>query len=338
MKLATDEPLWACAPGFDEAGLLATIRHTRLPLCVTDPTLPDNPIVYVNAAFCELTGYPPEETLGRNCRFLQGPATTPQSVEEIGRILAERRVGTVELVNYRKNGEAFINTLQIGPLEDENGRARFFFGTQMDAAPQREAERRGRELATRELEHRLRNIVNVMSVTIRMSARDESDPQALAVQIERRLRALSDTHFRAFATPPDETVRLRPLIEPLLAAYAPVGAAQLELVGADARVPGAAVSALTLALHELAANAVKHGALSRATGRVEIAVDDAEGLALRWRESGGPEVAPPQRRNGAAIIRSMVEAAGGRLEFDWRPEGLAALIAFPPETAERLHA
>ncbi|MCP1170502.1 HWE histidine kinase domain-containing protein [Limimaricola litoreus] len=188
-----------------------------------------------------------------------------------------------------------------------------------------------RDLEHQELEHRLRNIVNVMSVMIRMSARDESDPKALAEQIDRRLRALGDTHFQAFAKPEEAAMSLQKLITPILATYAPRGTSQFAIGDAETPVPASQVSALTLALHELAANAVKHGALSRAEGMIGIDVDPApRGLALTWRESGGPTVVPPRRCSGSRIIRNLVEAAGGTLDFDWRPEGLVVRIEFAP--------
>ena len=66
-----------------DEGMVQAIRHARLPLCITDPTLPDNPIVFTNQAFSDLTGYDPDEVIGKNCRFLQGEETTPASIAAI---------------------------------------------------------------------------------------------------------------------------------------------------------------------------------------------------------------------------------------------------------------
>ena len=65
----------------------AAMRATRMPMLITDPRQPDNPIVFVNDAFGRLTGYTREETLGRNCRFLQGEGTDPRHAREIGEAL-----------------------------------------------------------------------------------------------------------------------------------------------------------------------------------------------------------------------------------------------------------
>ena len=97
------------------------IRHSRLALCITDPSQPDEPIVFANPAFCDLTGYDEEDFIGKNCRFLQGPETTDESLEQIREALSSDGVAMVEIVNYRKSGEKFINALQIGPVFDEDG-------------------------------------------------------------------------------------------------------------------------------------------------------------------------------------------------------------------------
>lgn len=115
----------------------AAVRATRMPMLITDPRQPDNPIVFVNDAFRRLTGYTRSETLGRNCRFLQGPGTRIEDVARI-RDSIERCVPIeVELLNYRKDGTTFWNRLLISPVFDE-GRLTYFFASQFDVTPERE--------------------------------------------------------------------------------------------------------------------------------------------------------------------------------------------------------
>src|SRR6478672_9397930 len=80
----------------------AAVEMTRMPMVVTDPRQPDNPIVFANGAFFDLTGYTNEETVGRNCRFLQGPQTDRSTVEEVRNALREERAVAVDILNYKK--------------------------------------------------------------------------------------------------------------------------------------------------------------------------------------------------------------------------------------------
>ena len=116
-------------PGLDDRGgvVFAAAEMTRMPMVVTDPNRPDNPIVFANGAFCDLTGYTCEEALGRNCRFLQGPRTDRATVRQIGEALAGRRPVAVEVLNYRKDGTPFWNALFIGPVFGPDGELLHFF-------------------------------------------------------------------------------------------------------------------------------------------------------------------------------------------------------------------
>jgi PAS domain S-box-containing protein len=112
--------------------LLSAIMHSTEPMVLTAPDLPDHPMIAVNAAFERMTGYPREETVGRNCRFLQGVNTNPQTPARIRACIAERR-GCVEwIVNYRRDGEMFWNLLFISPVFSPEGALLHYFGNQRD--------------------------------------------------------------------------------------------------------------------------------------------------------------------------------------------------------------
>ncbi len=112
--------------------LRAAMMHSTAAMVLSDPLLPDCPMVAVNPAFSTMTGYPAAEALGRNCRFLQGSATDPDSTRRI-RSCLDAGQGCIEwLVNYRHDGETFWNLLFVSPVHDEAGKLRYFFGNQLD--------------------------------------------------------------------------------------------------------------------------------------------------------------------------------------------------------------
>lgn len=314
--------------------MLQAITHVRLPLCITDPNLPDNPIVFANSAFSDLTGYPPDEVVGRNCRFLQGDATTPESIDAIRAIIENRVVDTAEILNYRKDGSTFLNALQLGPILDDRGKLLFFFGSQLDISERREVEQRAQQLADQELLHRLRNIVNVMSAIIRITGRESRSAADLSEDLIGRLSALSEAHFKTISGAGTPEITINELARTLLVAYAPLGTRQVSLSGEDRPLPGPLLSPTALMLHELATNAVKHGALSVAGGSVALSWEVRQSgvgprLVFCWQESNGPEVVPPERRSGSSIIQKMVTVAGGTIEYRWNPEGVEIDATFP---------
>ncbi|WP_235532875.1 PAS domain-containing protein, partial [Sphingomonas sp. Leaf412] len=118
----------------------AAVKTTRMPMIVTDPNQPDNPIVFCNDAFTFMTGYSEAELLGTNCRFLQGPETDREVVAQLRAAIDSREEIAVELLNYRKNGSTFWNALFVSPVFGEDGRLLYFFGSQLDISRRREAE------------------------------------------------------------------------------------------------------------------------------------------------------------------------------------------------------
>ncbi|TXN62374.1 PAS domain-containing protein [Methylobacterium sp. WL18] len=118
----------------------AAVETTRMPMIVTDPRQPDNPIIFANRAFLAMTGYTPEELVGRNCRFLQGPETDRETVDQIRSAIAEKREFATEILNYRKNGSSFWNALFVSPVYNSAGELVYFFGSQLDVSRRRDAE------------------------------------------------------------------------------------------------------------------------------------------------------------------------------------------------------
>jgi PAS domain S-box-containing protein len=103
---------------------------------VTDPSLPDNPIVYASQGFLNLTGYSLDQILGRNCRFLQGPETDPKAVERIRHAIEQGNDLSVCLLNYRVDGTTFWNQFFIAALRDASGNITNFVGVQCKVSDQ----------------------------------------------------------------------------------------------------------------------------------------------------------------------------------------------------------
>ena len=125
----------------DPAARLQALREravlaTDVTFTISDARRPDDPLIWVNPAFSRLTGYSAEEVVGRNCRFLQGPATDPDAAAEIGAALAAHRPVTTTLLNYRKDGTAFWNQVSVTPVFDSQGQLVSFVGVQTDVTEQ----------------------------------------------------------------------------------------------------------------------------------------------------------------------------------------------------------
>ena len=115
----------------------AAVEMTRMPMLITDPRQDDNPIVFINRAFLDLTGYKEQDILGRNCRFLQGPDTDRQTVAELRKAVDEQRAVAVDILNYKADGSPFWNALFFGPIFDQEGEILYFFASQMDITERR---------------------------------------------------------------------------------------------------------------------------------------------------------------------------------------------------------
>jgi PAS domain S-box-containing protein len=131
--------------------LKSTFEASRTPLIVTDYSLPDNPIIYSNQAFLDLTGYDMDEIVGRNCRFLQGDDSEKKGVQALHEAVHNGTHTRTLIKNYTKDGREFWNDLLISPIRDKEGNITHFMGMQLDVTDRVLAEQRLQE-RTRELQ------------------------------------------------------------------------------------------------------------------------------------------------------------------------------------------
>ena len=314
------------------------MAQTRMAICLCDPKQADLPIVFANRAFRRLTGYSEEEIVGRNCRFLQGPKTDPEPIARIREAIANEDVVVVELLNYRKNGTTFWNALHLGPIYNDQGEPVYFFGSQCDVSDVRAAraeERHAKEMA-RELSHRMKNMFAVISGIVNVTGRVRGI-QGEAAEINSRIQALG----RAYETTLDDassgSIEIGEAIRAVLLPY-DRDAERLVMTGNGVRMPFTIISIVGLVLHELAANATKHGAWFNEEGRVSVdwrASADQSELIIVWHEEGGPAVAADQitAGTGTAIVDRLLATGRGTIEREWTESGLKATITVPARRA-----
>lgn len=128
-----------------DPGLIPQVLSKILDSCVNgitlaDPDQEDLPLVYANKAFETITGYTQEETIGKNCRFLQGMDRDQKERFQLKEAIMNKQPIEITLRNYRKNGEMFYNHLVITPLFDSHGNVLYYLGVQYDVTQQRRAE------------------------------------------------------------------------------------------------------------------------------------------------------------------------------------------------------
>jgi two-component sensor histidine kinase len=202
-------------------------------------------------------------------------------------------------------------------------------GFMIDITARKRAEE-ARQLLSRELDHRVKNTLATVQAVAELTLRSSSTLEGFGEMFRGRIAALARMHaaiWRHRGTP----IRLRELVELSLAPFGR-GTERASIDGEEVPIPLQSASALGLALHELATNAVKHGALSTTSGCVHVSWTLREDrLRLVWRESGGPSVGTPARRGFGSVLieQSIPYELGGSVDLEFASEGVRCAIEFP---------
>ncbi len=329
-----DHPALSIAPSLQDASTrrdlsIVAMERTRTPMVVTDPRLPDNPIVLANNAFLELTGYSAADVVGRNCRFLQGRDTDPATLDEIRNAVAEERETTVEILNYRSDGRPFWNQLMMSPVFDDDGALRFYFASQIDVTVRRAAQdlEATEHRLLKEVDHRAKNALALVQGIVRLTR--AGDPAVYAQIVQGRVDALA----RAHGLLAEGGWRGVPIGRLLHSEAEPFGLKRIHCDGPAVQIASAQVQPFALLLHEMLSNAAFHGSLSARGGRIDIAwhLSDDDDFVLDWQEAGGPSPASlPAPGLGSAMMEAMIgRQLRGHAAFDWNPDGLGCEIRFP---------
>ncbi|GAA4043487.1 hypothetical protein GCM10022281_25890 [Sphingomonas rosea] len=151
----------------DEDKLVESVGYSPIATVLSNPRKPDNPLEVANSAFCALTGYPENEILGRNCRFLSGIATEPWLTERIRQGVRTRRPVLVDILNYKRDGTPFRNAVLVTPLFDTDGELAWFLGSQVELGDESSAVFAGRReravLAVKTLPPRQRQVLELIA-------------------------------------------------------------------------------------------------------------------------------------------------------------------------------
>jgi PAS domain S-box-containing protein len=244
--------------------------------------------------------------------------------------IAAREPYSLEYRFVQPNGDVSWLATHAQPLFDDAGQLTHLIGVSQIITERKRAEAH-RQLLVNELNHRVKNTLAVVQGLAQQSFKDERVPSELRSAFEGRLMALAAAH-NVLTRENWESAPLRQIVDD---AVRPFGPARFRTSGPDLRIEPKPAVSLALALHELATNAAKYGALSAEGGSVEldwtVQPGDALGFHLRWCETGGPAVAPPTHRGfGSRLIeRGLAAELDGEVKMDYRPDGVCCDIRAP---------
>ncbi len=305
---------------------------TRMPMVFTDFGKSDNPIIYVNDAFLELTRYDRDEVLAQSFNFLLADPSDRHVLEEIGAAFAGKE--ECRDIRYRrKDDSTFCATIFVSPVKDKSGKIYEHFISLVDTT-RHEVARKHAAMLIDELNHRVKNTLATVQSIVVQAVRNSSDPTIVRESIETRIAALSRSHD-LLGREKGEGARLRDLVREALAPFSVTEgrAERFTIEGENIRLSPKATLALGIALNELATNAVKYGAFSNETGTISINWviehrSDGRWLCLGWHEKGGPPVSPPTRKGfGSRVIeQGLAHELAGKVELNYLPGGIVCTI------------
>lgn len=314
---------------------VVAVETTRMPMVFTDARVSEDPIIFANDSFLQLTGYGREDVLSRSFLELMASRTDEGMI-----VLIEAALKGVpedpEVKIRRQDGSEFWASILVTPVLDGNGKILHHFISLVDLTRQYKEQARA-AMFIDELNHRVKNTLATVLSIVWQAFRTGTDAGVLRDVIESRLLALSRSHDLLSASSWDG-VSLRELLDSALEPFQGVHLAsgRISISGNELIVPPNASLALAIVFNELATNATKYGALSAQAGLVRVSWTIAEQagsdwLHLSWREEGGPMVACPTHKGfGSEVIeRGLAYELGGNVALEFHPDGVVCLIDIP---------
>lgn len=314
---------------------------------LTDPTLEDNPIIYVNRAFEKLTGYAAEAAIGRNCRFLQHDGSNPAQVAKLRSAIEERRDASVVISNQRADGSVFLNALVVTPIygededKDEGAMPRYFLGMQRTVDRDQEADQLAAfEANISEVQHRVKNHLAMVLSLIRLKARELEDSNTLS-DLSRRIESLQLLYEEMSAARQhghSDTIQLGAYIGRVANAISHLDGRpglRMNIDVARMEVQTDRAARIGLIVSEMLTNCMQHAFKEQETGLVELRVvrtdnnylrvtvsDDGAGIPeeVDWPHSGGL---------GARIVLGLIDGLGGSIDVTRAQNGTVIVFDAP---------
>lgn len=285
---------------------------------------PEGRYLEINPAGCSMMGYSLDEFRDLVLSDVLDPSELPR-LGPVLEAIAEGRLIRSEWRFRRKDGQTFVGELVGGKLPDGRIQAVVRDMTERIQLATRE------EVLRHEAGHRTKNILSVVQAVARQT-KGESREEFLTI-FERRIAALANSHDLVIASSWGP-IDLQALIETQLHAFAGRKSDRVTISGPSLKVNAVTAQTLGLALHELATNAAKYGALANADGQISVGWSvggEVPRFTLMWRESGGPPVTPPQHRGfGSKLVGEISgRTLGGQSQLDYPAAGLVWTLDCP---------
>ena len=286
----------------------------------------DGIITSWNSGAERVFGYSTSEAIGQPITLVIPQDRQSEEREILTRIRRGERIDHFETVRQRKNGSLIVVSLTVSPVKDANGKIVGASKIARDITEQKKNQELIVFLA-REAEHRSKNLLANAMATVNLS--QSSSPEGLKEVIAGRIQALANV-CSLFAETRWIGAEVSAIATQELAPFSDGNRTFTD--GPQTLLAPDAAQAVAVALHELATNAAKYGALSSPDGHVRLEWSQAAAgsLRLRWMETGGPVAQEPTRTGfGTRIVEQMIVQQKGKVRFDWRKEGLVCEITLP---------
>jgi len=294
---------------------------------------PDGRWLRVNQALCRILNYPVDELLTKTFQDVTHPGDVAADLVQLER-MHEGKINSYDIDKryLRKDDATIWARLTVSCVRKSDGSIDYFVAVIEDVSARKRAEEQV-HLLMREANHRIKNLLGLVQVIARRTA--AGNPEDFVGRFTQRIQALA-ANQDLLGRDQRQGADLEDLVRAHLAHFADLVGSRITLHGPKLRLNAAAAQAIGLALHELATNAGKYGALSVGAGRADVGwqlSDDA--FTMNWTERDGPPVSPPERRGfGSTVIASMAKlSVDGEVQLDYARTGLTWRLHCPARNA-----